>query len=250
MVFLAAAVAAIAVVPGPGAAGAAEPGLVLRKSFDGPDGLITNSFATWTKDPLAARSAAWWLDGGSLYRHRNAAWTGVPGCGQPDLLSQLTNGSDKLRVHLSDPVPANIRVAFALRVQRFTGGCAGSPAEHWNGVSIYLRRIDGDNFYTAGVGARDGKAYIEKKIGGRYHLLAHERGHRPRFFKWESVGGTVRTNRDGSVTVEVIRGGRVVLRARDRGRGGAPIRTAALTGFRSDNTQFMLDDFSVYRLSR
>jgi hypothetical protein len=226
------------------------PRLVFKRTFNGPDGLLVNSYATWTKNPLAAHSPDWWLDGGSLYRYRDVAWTGVPGCGQPDLLSQWTNGSNKLRVHLSKHVPANLEVAFKLRVQNFTSGCADRPAEHWNGISIYLRRIDENNFYTAGVGARDGKAYIEKKIGGRYHLLAAEHGHRSRFYRWESVGGTIRTNRNGSVTIEVIRRGKVILRARDRGRGGPPIRTAAATGFRSDNTQFMLGDFSVYRLPR
>jgi hypothetical protein len=245
---LAAAVAAIAVAAVPAVAGAAEPRLLFRKSFDGPDGLITNAFATWTKDPLAVRSPDWWLDGGSLFRRDNAAWTGAPGCGQPDLLSTLTNGSDKLRVHLNQQVPANIQVTFALRVARFTGGCPERPAAHWNGVSVYLRRVDGDNFYTAGVSARDGKAYIEKKIAGGYHLLAAEHGHRARFHRWDSVGGSVRTNRSGSVTIEVIRHGKVVLRARDRHRGGPPITAAAPTGFRSDNTEFMLDDFTVSRL--
>ena len=242
---------ALVLVAASAADAAKAPRLVFKRTFNGRDRLITNAMATWTKSPLAARSHDWWLDGGSLYRLRGAAWTGVPGCGQPDLLSQATNGSNKLRVHLARYVPINLLVTFRLRVERFTGGCPPAhPAEHWNGVSIYLRRMDGDNFYTAGVGSRDGKAYIEKKIGGRYHLLAAEHGHRSRFLRGESVGGTIRTGRHGSVTIEVIRRGKVVLRARDRGRGGPPIRAAAPTGFRSDNTQFMLDDFSVYRLPR
>jgi hypothetical protein len=245
---LAAVVAAIAIAAVPAAAGAATPHLLFKRSFTGPDGLITNAFATWSKDPIAHRSGDWWLDGGSLFRHGNAAWTGVPDCGFPDQLSLPANGSDKLRVHLVRRVPRNTQVTFDLRVGGFTGGCPGRPAAHWNSISVYLRRVDGDNFYTADVSARDGRAYIEKKAGGEYHLLAAERGHRARLGEWERVGGSVRTNPSGSVTIEVIRHGRVVLRARDRGVGSPPITSAGRTGFRSDNAEFSLDNFAVSHL--
>jgi hypothetical protein len=225
-----------------------DPKLLFTRTFTGPDGLITNAFATWSDNPLAQHSGDWWLDGGSLFRRNNAAWTGVPTCGFPDLLSLSVNGSDKLRVHLIRSVPRNALVTFALRVGGFTSGCPDRRAAHWNGLSVYLRRVDGDNFYAAQVSARDGRAYIQKKIGGAYRLLAAERGHRALLGEWERVGGSVRTNPSGSVTVEVIRDGRVVLRARDRGAGGPPITAAGGTGFRSDNTEFELDNFAVSRL--
>ena len=241
--------ATVAVVAAmPAAAGAREPRLVLKRTFNGPDGLITNAYATWTDNPLAHHSGDWRLEGGSLFRLNNSAWTGVPTCGRPDLLSTVLNGSNKLRVHMVRRVPANALVTSSLRVARFTGGCADRPAAHWNQVSFYLRRVDGDNFYVAGVSARDGRAYIEKKVGGSVYLLAGERGHPALFGRWDRVGGSVRTERSGSVTIEVIRHGKVVLRAHDRGRGGPPITAAGQTGFRSDNVQFALDNFAVWRL--
>jgi lysyl oxidase len=247
---MAAAVAVMAVAAVPVGAGASDPHPVFKANFTGPDGLITNDYATWTDNPLARRSGVWWLDGGSLFRRGNTAWTGDPTCGHADILSQLANGSDKMRVHLRRRVSRNNLVTFRLRVRRFTRGCDRLPAAHWNGVSIYLRRLDGDNFYAAQVSTRDGSVYIEKKIRGRYRALAVERGHRVSLGKWEHVGASVRTNPSGSVTIEVIRNGSVVLRARDRGRGGPPITAIGHTGFRSDNTEFQLDDFAVSRLPR
>jgi hypothetical protein len=221
---------------------------VVRSTFTGPDGLITNEYATWEQnDPLAFRSNLWYVESGSLFRRNNHAWTGVPTCGHPDRTSSTLTGSGKLRVQLLRRVPRDQLVTFGLRVKRFTDGCDRRPARKWDGVKIYLRRLDGDNFYTAEVSLRDGHAYIQKKIGGRYRVLAAERDHRAAFGKWEDVGGSVHTNPGGSVTIEVIRRGRVVLRARDRGAGGPPITQRGLTGFRSDNTAFSLDNFTVSR---
>lgn len=240
---------AVAIVAAmPAAAGAREPRPVFKRTFSGPDGLITNAYATYTKNPLARHSGDWWLDGGSLFRRNKRAWTGAPSCGQPDLLSTVLNGSAKLRVHMVRQVPANALVTSSLRVARFTGGCSDRPAEHWNGVSFYLRRVDGDNFYAVEVSARDGHVYIQKKVGGTYYLLAGEHGHPALLGRWNRVGASVKTERSGSVTIEVVWHGKVVLRAHDHGRGGRPITAAGRTGFRSDNTEFALDNFAVWKL--
>ena len=56
----------------------------------------------------------------------------------------------------------------------------------------------------------------------------------------------VTINADGSVTVEVIRDGAVVLSGTDRGGNGcAPITTPAKVGVRGDNTDFNFDDLTV-----
>jgi hypothetical protein len=220
--------------------------VVFRDRFDGPDALITNHYARWTDDPLAAESPSWAMDSGSMFRRKGAAWTGVPSCNLPNRTSSNGSGSAIFRAHLTKgDLPPSYRVTFELRNNGFTDGCRDRPAAGWNGVKIYLRRVDGDNFYTAEVSLRDGKAYIQKKVGGRYYILAQSGGHAARIGAWEHVGGAVRTNRDGSVTVQVIRAGTIALEATDRGVGGAPIAAAGRTGFRGDNTDFAIDDFTV-----
>jgi hypothetical protein len=232
-------------------ASAADGRIVFKDRFDGRDGLMTNHYARWTRDPLAARSPRWALDSGSMLRRDGTAWTGKPTCNIPNRESSNGSGSAIFRAHLTrSALPRDHRVAFDLRNNGFTQGCPGRPAAGWNGVKIYLRRLDPATFYTAEVSLRDGKAYIQKKIGDEYHILAQERGHPARLGAWERVGGTVETNSDGSVTVQVVREGRVVLAANDRGVGGNPIRRSGQTGFRGDNTDFAIDDFTISALDR
>ncbi len=223
--------------------------IVFRDGFDGRDALITNHYARWTRDPLAARSRRWALDSGSMLRRDGAAWTGPPTCNIPNRESSNGSGSAIFRAHLvKSDLPRDYRIAFDLRNNGFTQGCPGRPAAGWNGVKIYLRRLGPETFYTAEVSLRDGKAYIQKKIGDEYHILAQDRGHPARIGTWEAVGGSVQTNADGSVTVQVVRGGKAVLAATDRGVGGDPIRAGGQTGFRGDNTDFAVDDFTISAL--
>jgi|GEM_PF-7084517 len=227
------------------------PPVIFRDEFNGPDKIITNHYARWTDDARAARSPNWAMDSGSMFRHDGTAWTGSPTCNLPNRTSSNGSGSAIFRAHLTrDDLPPSYRVSFDLRNNGFTQGCPDRPAEGWNGVKAYLRRVDGETFYTAEVSLRDGKAYIQKKIGGEYHILAQEAGHRARIGEWEKVGGVVRTNPNGSVTVQVLRAGRPILEATDRGVGGPPITAAGQTGFRGDNTDFAIDDFTVAALSR
>ena len=141
------------------------------------------------------------------------SWTGVPTCGLPAKDSSSGSGSAIFRAHLLRDLPADYKVEFDLRNNGFTQGCSDWPAQDWDGVKIYLRRVNGDNFYTAEVNIRDGHVFIQKKIGGAYHLLAElPRGSFPaNIGSWERVGGAIRTNANGSVTVQVIREGRVVV---------------------------------------
>jgi hypothetical protein len=92
---------------------------------------------------------------------------------------------------------------------------------------------------------------IQKKCqdSDEYTILEQSRSggeYAPRIGEWDEVGGSVRTNPDGSVTLAVIRGGRVVLEATDTGEGGCPPITApGRVGIRSENMQFSIDDFAV-----
>ena len=109
----------------------------------------------------------------------------------------------------------DVAVSFGLRNNGYT-----AEGESWDGVKIYLRRHDGDNFYTAEVNRREGNVIIQRKCDGRYELLGGTRSaatpalHRD----WEDVGGTVTNLSDDAVRIQVVRGGDVVLEAVDPAR--------------------------------
>lgn len=237
---------------------AREPrGVRFRDTFDGSDGLITNHYAAWSRDPSALRSPDWDVFSGSLLRRRGAAWTGVPTAGLPNLDSSDGTGSEVFRAVTTRSDFRNVRVDLRLRTLRYVAGSPGWPRKSWDGVKIWLRRQAGSGLpvalYTAEVNRRQGNVMIQKKCSGsrRYEILSATRADRPaRFGRWERVGGSVRTNSDGSVALSVIRDGRVVLRATDRGVGCRPITAAGRTGVRGDNTEFLFDDFTVRGLGR
>ena len=240
----------------PGDAGSR--GVLFRATFDGPDGLITNHYAKWSGDPAAVRSPDWEVESGSLLRRHGTAWTGVPTAGLPNLDSSNGSGSEIFRMWTTRSDFGDVRVDLRLRTLNYVDGSPGWPRKSWDGIKIWLRRQGGSGrrvgLYTSEVNRRQGNIVIQKKCSGsrRYTLLAASRADRPaRFGRWEHVGGTVRTNADGSVAVAVIRDGAVALRATDTGAGGCPPITApGKVGVRGDNTQFLFDDFTVTGLGR
>jgi hypothetical protein len=126
------------------------------------------------------------------------------------------------------------------------------PAKSWDGVKIWLRRQGASGswgLYTAEIARRQGNVIIQKKCTGsdNYTLLAQTSATLPPVSgTWETDGGSVQTNADGSVTVSVIRDDKVVLTATDHGGNGCdPITTPGRVGVRGDNTQFSFDDFTV-----
>src|SRR4051812_10112511 len=72
-------------------------GVVLRDTFTGPNGVITNHYAMWSDDPKAFRSPTWQVESGSLLRHDDAAWTGVPTGRPPNRESSRGSGSEIFR---------------------------------------------------------------------------------------------------------------------------------------------------------
>jgi hypothetical protein len=237
---------------------AAQPkGVLFRDTFDGPDGLITNHYAAWSGDAAAVRSPDWEVESGSMLRRRGAAWTGVPTARQPNLDSSNGSGSQIFRAWTNRSDFGDVRVDMRLRNLGYVNGSPGWPKKSWDGVKIWLRRQGSSGLvglYTAEVNRRQGNIIIQKRCprARSYALLAASRADRPaRFRRWEHVGGSVRTRSDGSVTLAVIRDGKVVLRTTDKGAGRCrPITAAGRVGVRGDNTQFLFDDFTVTDLDR
>lgn len=233
-------------------------GVLFRDTFNGPDGVITNAYATSSGNPAARHSPNWQVQSGSLLRRHDAGWTGVPSAVQPNVNSSNGSGSEIFRMWTTRSDFGNVRVDMRLRTLRYVNGSRGWPRKSWDGVKIWLRRQQASGspaLYTAEVNRRQGNIMIQKKCAGsdRYRILALSRANRPaRFGQWEHVGGSVRTTSGGAVALSVIRDGAVALTATDSGTGTGcrPITHPGRVGVRGDNADFLVDDFTVTGLGR
>ncbi|MDQ3849206.1 MAG: hypothetical protein M3296_01130 [Actinomycetota bacterium] len=233
----------------PQAVPAPATGVLFADAFIGPDGVITSADAYWNpNDASWARDRNWEGESGTMYRGSNAA-------------ASRTDTTRMFRFWTTRSDFANVRVEMDLRTNSFHAGTPDMPAVDWDGVKLWLRRqvVRGSSsasvapaLYTAEVSRRQGNVVIQKKCGGQdaYLVLANTpwsgNPNPARIGQWERVGGSVRTNADGSVTVQVIRNGAVVLTGTDTGAGGCPpITTPGKVGVRGDNTAFDFDNFTV-----
>lgn len=241
--------AAPAPAPEPEPTPAVSPGVLFSDAFSGPDGIITSADAFWNPyDTTLARDPNWEGESGTMYRRAEAA-------------RSTTNITRVFRFWTTRSDFANVNVQMDLRTHFYHAGDLSMPAASWDGVKLWLRRqvINGTSsanvspaLYTAEVNRRQGNVVIQKKCTGQdsYTVLANTawsgNPNPAKIGQWERVGGTVRTNADGSVTVQVIRDGAVVLTGTDNGAGGcAPITAAGKVGVRGDNTEFDFDNFTV-----
>ena len=239
--------------PSPSPQPSSSPAPLFSDAFSGPDGVITNHYAYWTGDSRAHRSSDWEAESGCFLRRGNTGWTGIPTGGVPNRDCTDRTGSNVFRVFTKRSDFRDVAVTMDLRNNGFTAGTPTRPAVSWDGVKLFLRRQDGTYLYSAEVNRRQGNLMIQKKCpggsvsGGTYHVLGQTRtgSHPSDVGSWERVGGTVRTNADGSVTLQVIRAGSVTLESTDRGAGCPPIRAPGQVGIRGDNTNFNVDNFTV-----
>jgi len=237
-------VAPVGSVPAP--APAPVDGLLFADAFAGVDGIITSADAFWQPSNTSlARSADWEGESGTLYRRSETAASG---------------GSRVLRMWTKRSDFADVTLEMDLRLNSFHPGTSDLPAVSWDGVKLWLRRqvVNGSSsangkpgFYVVEVNRRQGNVVIQKKCGGQddYDILANTpwsgSPNPAKVGQWERVGGSIRTNADGSVSLELIRDGKVVLTARDAGGRCAPIVTAGKVGVRGDNADFNYDNLTV-----
>jgi hypothetical protein len=150
-----------------------------------------------------------------------------------------------------------ITVIMDLTVNEFTTQRAEAVAG-WNGVKFWLcrslqtpgprGRIDdgAQSGYTAEVCLRDGRVYVQKKVGETYHLLAGPSIAPFELGRSHRVGGRVTPNRDGSVRIEVMRNGVTIHTAVDDGsKGGPPLTGGGRVGIRGDNVDFNLRNLEI-----
>ena len=239
------------------------PGTV-TDGFDGPNGsnsLITNQYAFWGTDSLAVRSSAWEVTSGSLFSREGRAWSGRVDAVTPDRYSTNGTGSYVFRMRSKRAEFGSTRQEVSAKINSFYGGTASRPAVAWDGVVLWPRYDTEFSLYFGYILRKDGRVGITKKCpgqvaggdyynGGSYFSLYSERFYAStNVGQWYRIGTDAQDNADGSVTIRLLRDGKVVAEARDTGVGCAPIKGPARIGIRADNAEFELDDYVATPLS-
>jgi hypothetical protein len=214
--------------------------------FDGPNGgTFVNSNAFWGNADLGlSQNKNWFAESGSMSYSGNTGW--------------LRQGTFRMWTrNFSVGTFGDVKVETDLKVNSLPN-LRGSTAG-WDGVKFWLRRqlctpepacgrVHDPNSqagYTAEVGLRDGRVYIQKKVGSNYTMLSATPRNPIPYGSWMRVGGVVRNNPDGSVTIQVLRNGKVLVQAIDHGTGGAPLRNPGRIGLRADNADVNINNMAV-----
>jgi hypothetical protein len=135
-----------------------------------------------------------------------------------------------------------------------------------NGILFFLRYLDGDNLYYAGVRV-DGTAVIKKKVRGEYFTLSqnilydgeYNRNTNPSLLPkntWIGLRAEINNVADNSVAIHLFvdEGGRsewkLATVAIDKGElGGYPILDEGFAGIRADFMDIEFKDFKITSLS-
>lgn len=222
--------------------------------FNYSDGLLTNEYAhRHPEDLLAKRSPLWEMTSGSLFAKNNEGWTGVPDGGDTKRFSDKATNSAVFRMVTKQADFENVLVEFELCNEGLAFS-SKTPKVAWDGVHIFLRYQSQYCLYYASVNRRDNMVIIKKKVpggvsnGGTYYNLSNYNSYPVPYGKWQHVGASVRNNGDGSVTIELYAGGKLIAVATDSGKGGEPIRSPGKVGIRGDNAELSFKDFKVSSL--
>jgi hypothetical protein len=215
--------------------------------FTGPDGVVTDEFAS-----TGAASLMWHVTSGELRRVTNRG----------------TADASVFRMHSRSDIEGDYRLSFDL----WTDGVGSQNA--WNGVHVFLRHVSQRDLYYVSVNRVDQTAIIKRKVpcgpsndGTYFNLTGYAN------FPWpigarQRLSVTVRTQGDGGVAIEMWdddRGVRILATV-DRGgsnpnwssgctEGGRygsasypPLWNGGAAGIRSDDARIRIDNVRVTRL--
>jgi hypothetical protein len=226
------------------------------------DGLITSEYTFWNPGAANAKpNPNWEMTSGSLFAATLAgekvAYSGVPTYETTSVATPTPASANNSAVFRLTSVPAgfdNVAVSFRLNNKQLVS-TTGTPAVDWDGIHVFLRYVSEENLYYASVNRRDGSLAIKRKVpggpsnGGTYYTLAGTSAGKYNipFNTWQNIKASVKTNADGTVTIQIFRDGVLALSAVDDGRitGAAPITQPGKVGIRGDNDEFYFDDFTV-----
>ncbi len=226
-----------------------------------PDGLITSEYSYWNPNsPSAKKNDKWEMTSGALFsatlNGAKVAYSGYPTFETSIGPGPSTTSGNNSAVFRLTSVPkdfGNAEVSFKLYNKQLVS-TSGTPAVAWDGIHVFLRYQSDESLYYASVNRRDGALAIKKKVpggssnGGTYYTLASKgTGSYPiQFNTWQNIKTSIRTNTDGTVTIQIFSNDRLLLSYIDNGSvGGAPIINPGKVGIRGDNAEFYFDDFAV-----
>ncbi len=235
---------------GPPAPSLAEPDEPLWRATFPDDGLVSNELAY--REPEAqdvARSDEWIVTSGSLFADDGAGTSGSIDGGSPDARSQDDTGSAVLRA-VTRRTFGDVQVDVDLRVAGMTT-TERTPAVDFDGVHLFVRYADADNFYSVDLCRRDDTVTVKRKTpddssetGGEYVTLAEAPLACPQG-GWRSFTVTA-VDVDDGVAITLREGEREVLSVVDDGQDSPPpLRGPGRTGLRGDNTEFSFRDLTV-----
>ncbi len=212
---------------------------VLSATFGGGDGVFASARAFWDfSDRGLSQNRDSFAEGGTMYRRSSTGWTNAR------VFRMWTRRTDL----------AFTKTEMDIRFNGWTGGRRG-----WNGINLWLNRklrtpADGSRIadgrrqegYTVDFVNRDGKLYIQKKVGNVNHILAQRRWS-PRRGTWYRWGGRVIDNGNGTNRIQVLVNGQVIQQVTDNGSVGGRRLVGGRVGLRGDYANFNVDDIAITR---
>jgi hypothetical protein len=226
--------------PSPTAATSLPPAAsLLSATFAGADGVVASSSAFWDFADLGlSENRDWFAESGTIYRRSGLGWADDP----------------VLRIWSRRTDLAFTRMEMDVRFNGWAGGTEG-----WHGINLWLNRklrtpaagtriSDGpqQEGYTVDFLNRDGRIYIQKKVGDDYLILA-QRQWSPAPGTWYRWGGRVVDNGNGTSTVQVLVNGAVVQQVTDDGSVGGPRLLGGRVGLRGDYANFNVNGVAISR---
>ncbi len=231
-------------------------GRLFADTFDYPDGVVTNEFATRNPGkPKVHTSPLWLATSGTLFAKGGLGYTGHPPDSKSvDIDSVQGNNSAVYRVVTQRTDFLNVYVQFDLWFVQLLSTQGTPPTDH-DGVHVFLRRTGGSGHayrtYYASVLRRDGQAVIKRKpspLNDSYVTVGQPVPHTVSAGAvLKKVQATVRNESDGTVKLKLYVGGNKILEVVDAVAGG-PISSPGAVGIRGDNCEFYLDNFEVHSL--
>jgi hypothetical protein len=220
---------------------------LLDATFAGPDGLVTNEYAT--ENPgKGTTSPTWMVTSGSLFRHDGLGWSGPPDTRAPGPTSQSGTNSDVFRMvtRRTDFDDVEVRVEF--QIVRFDN----RSHDAFDGMHIFVHYQSPQSLLVVSVCRRDNLVAVKKKVeggvtnGGTYYTLASANGPCSTH-QWHAAVVDVHDTQTG-VDIDLSVDGRHLLTAHDDGTGGPPMQGPGRVGIRSDYVEFLLRRFTVTSL--
>jgi hypothetical protein len=223
------------------------PEVLFSDAFQGPDGLVTNEYATGHPgDPHSRISPRWIVTSGSLFRRGDAGTDGPIDRSPVGPDSTSATDSAVFRAYTRARFDPSYSVRFEARVAApvLTGG----PA--WDGFHVIVGARSAAAAYYVSVARRDHRAVIKKKTaggpvaGGFYAAIS---AYRPFAFpagRYLPVRVDVTRNDGGSVSIDLYVGGRPVVSATDDDHA---FTGPGRVGLRADWTQIWVRDFRITR---